>query len=329
MIYQILFFAAVCLSQRLSEEDYQTLFTEFITTYGKQYSTEDFFNRYNIFKTNVDKINRHNAGDHSWTQGVNQFSDLTGEEWQETYLGYNFEKRVSQPSGLLGQVHYEYDDSVDWTTKGAVTPVKNQGQCGSCWSFSTTGSLEGALQIATGKLTSLSEQNLMDCAGEYGNQGCNGGLMDDAFKYVKAKGLASEASYPYEEKDGHCKKEASVVSITGYEDVKEGDEDALKAAVTKGPVSVAIEADKSAFQSYKSGVLDSWFCGKKLDHGVLVVGYGTDSESGKDYWKVKNSWGADWGEEGYIRMVQGKNMCGIASQPSYPTGASAAAEPQF
>jgi len=328
MIYTTLFFALVVYATALTEEDYQTLFTDFIASFEKQYPTEDFFNRYNIFKNNVDKINRHNAGNHSFTMGINQFSDLTADEWSETYLGYNYVKREAKPSTQTGFGQVRFADELDWVSKGAVTPVKNQGQCGSCWSFSATGSLEGALQIATGKLTSLSEQNLMDCAGEFGNQGCNGGLMDDAFKYVKQNGLATEASYPYKEKDGHCEKEASVISISGYEDVTEGDEDALMTAINKGPVSVAIEADKSAFQSYKSGVLDSWFCGKKLDHGVLLVGYGT-SDDGKDYWKVKNSWGETWGEEGYIRMVRGKNMCGIASQPSYPTGAAPASKPQF
>merc|ERR1712070_1340603 len=208
-------------------------------------------------------------------------------------------------------------------SKGAVTPVKNQQQCGSCWAFSTTGSMEGAYQIASGKLESLSEEDLVQCD-HNGDQGCSGGLMDNAFTWVSENGICSESSYPYTSgsgRTGTCQKGCSpVVTITGHTDVPAMDEDALKAAVSKHPVSVAIEADKSAFQLYRSGVLDSSSCGTNLDHGVLVVGYGT--LDGKDYWKVKNSWGGSWGLDGYVLMAEGKNMCGIAQQPSYPTGAS-------
>ena len=218
-------------------------------------------------------------------------------------------------------------DDVDWTTKNAVTPVKNQQRCGSCWAFSTTGSVEGAYAIASGTLTSLSEQDLVSCD-HNGDQGCNGGLMDNAFKWIESNGLCTEDDYPYTSGSGitgTCKTTCKpAVTITGFTDVPQQDETALQSALAQQPVSVAIEADKSAFQLYKSGVLDSASCGTKLDHGVLAVGYGTDSASGKDYWKVKNSWGATWGESGYIRMVRGKNMCGIAMSASYPTGAKAA-----
>jgi hypothetical protein len=217
-------------------------------------------------------------------------------------------------------------DSVDWVTAGAVTPVKNQARCGSCWAFSTTGSVEGAYQIANKQLLSFSEEDLVQCD-HNGDQGCNGGLMDNAFEWIETNGLALESDYPYTSGSGttgtcdNAKKAKSAVTITSFKDVPTGDEDALKSAVAQQPVSVAIEADKSAFQMYKGGVLDSPACGKKLDHGVLIVGYGTDA--GKDYYKVKNSWGSSWGESGFLRMVQGKNMCGIAMQPSYPTGAKA------
>merc|ERR1719421_1001035 len=215
-------------------------------------------------------------------------------------------------------------DSVDWEAKGAVTPVKNQGQCGSCWAFSTTGSVEGAFQIAGNPLTSFSEQDLVSCASSSGNQGCNGGLMDDAFKWIESNGIASEASYPYTSGSGQtgtCKSSVTAVAkVTGFQDVAQGNEAQLKSSIQAAPTSVAIEADKSAFQLYKSGVFDSATCGKKLDHGVLAVGYGTDS--GKDYYKVKNSWGASWGQQGYILMVQGKDMCGIADSASRPTGAT-------
>merc|ERR1711964_898699 len=239
-------------------------------------------------------------------------------------LTYKAENKKANSAPLLDESNIA--DSVDWVAKGAVTPVKNQGQCGSCWAFSTTGSAEGAYQIATGKLLSFSEQELVDCAGSYGNQGCNGGLMDDGFKYLKAKGDEKEASYAYTAKTGTCnsaKQSAAdgvaAGAVTGLNDVTPQSCADLMAAVQKGPVSVAIEADQSGFQHYSSGVF-SGTCGTQLDHGVLVVGYGTDS--GKDYWKVKNSWGATWGQKGYILMAKGtkgkEGQCGIAHQPSYP-----------
>merc|ERR1719421_672171 len=220
-------------------------------------------------------------------------------------------------------------DSVDWVAKGAVTPVKNQGQCGSCWAFSTTGSVEGAFQIAGNPLTSFSEEDLVQCAGSSGNQGCNGGLMDNAFKWIESNGIATEASYPYTSgtgTTGSCKSSVTAAAkVSGFQDVAKGSESGLKSSIEAAPTSVAIEADKSAFQLYKSGVFDSSTCGKQLDHGVLAVGYGT--MDGKDYYKVKNSWGATWGQEGYILMVQGKDMCGIADSASRPAGATPYGDP--
>jgi len=216
------------------------------------------------------------------------------------------------------------DPVVDWRTKGAVTDVKDQGQCGSCWSFSATGSIEGAWQIAGHPLVSLSEQNLMDCSVAQGNEGCSGGLMDSAFDYVIANhGLDTEESYPYTAKNGVCKYSAanSAVNVTAYKDVPTKNETVLASFVSNyGPVSVGIDAAHSSFQLYQSGVYSDKACSQtQLDHGVLVVGYGHDDATNSDYWIVKNSWGTVWGQQGYMWMAKDtNNMCGIATLASIP-----------
>jgi cathepsin L len=319
----ILAIAGVAVASPVHEENYMFQFLQWYKQHNKVYERDSFGSRYAVFKKNLQFIEAHNAGNSSVRVGLNEFADMTNEEFGLKMKGYKHVERPlmrSKNVEVLSEANLA--DSIDWTTKGAVTPVKNQGQCGSCWSFSTTGSIEGANQIKTGNLVSLSEQELVDCAGSYGNQGCNGGLMDYGFEYAKAKGLCTEASYPYTAKDGSCQSSCTAaVTIGGYKDVTPDSETQLAAAVNMGPVSVAIEADKSVFQFYTSGVMTSSACGTQLDHGVLVVGYGT--ESGTDYWKVKNSWGATWGMEGYILLGRGDNgaagTCGIASQPSYPT----------
>jgi len=307
--------------------NYAMMFNNFKNSFGKFYNGDDEeAKRYEIFKANVDFIHDTNAQELSYKLGVNQFADLTAEEFGQAYTGFKQPATMWGDLPYLGRHNYSGNalaDSVDWTTKGAVTPVKNQGQCGSCWSFSTTGSLEGAWQIATSKSVSLSEQQFVDCD-KVADQGCNGGLMDNAFAYAEKNAICTEASYAYTGKDGTCKAGSCTVGIpkggvTGFKDVAKDDENALMEAVAKGPVSIAIEADLPTFQLYKSGVLGG-ICGSNLDHGVLAVGYGTDG--GKDYWKVKNSWGSTFGEAGYIRLLRGKSgagECGLLSgPPSYP-----------
>jgi len=222
--------------------------------------------------------------------------------------------------------------SVDWRTKGLVTDVKNQGSCGSCWAFSTVVSLEGQNAKKTGKLVSLSEQNLVDCVKneKLANQtdtccdGCKGGLMDFAFQYMidhQSGTIDTEASYGYKGVDRKCaySKANAGATITKYVDIPAGDEDALLDAVANvGPISVGVDAG-IGWQLYFGGVMGTLLCSSnpsKMDHGVAIVGFGTDG--GKDYWIVRNSWGASWGEKGYVRLVRGKNACGIANGASYP-----------
>jgi len=251
---------------------------------------------------------------------MNKFGDLNTEEFGKQMCGYKPALRTTAVTfGEEENMDSFVGAEVDWVKAGAVTPVKDQGQCGSCWAFSATGAIEGAVFVAKKTLTSVAEQQLVDCSGSEGNQGCNGGLMDYAFEYViKNKGIGSEASYKYTARDGTCKKVPSVSTIASYKDVPSGNEQALLVAVNSAPIAIAIEADQSCFQFYHSGILDDASCGTNLDHGVLLVGYATEAASGKDFWIVKNSWGASWGDKGYIKFIRGKNQCGLTLAASYP-----------
>lgn len=319
----------MCAAVVIGEPDYEGMWQRFKEDYKKEYpvnSNEAY--RFQIFKSNVDLIEKINSQNKSYSLGVNMFADLTWDEFSKTHLGYSH-------SGVLGKLpHVPFPnitagpDSIDWVQKGAVTPLKNQASCGSCWAFSTTGSIEGAYFVSSGKLVSLSEQDLVSCD-HNGDMGCLGGDMDRAFQWVSKNGICTEEDYPYTSgggQTGSCVKTCTPsVTLTGHTDVPPMNENALKAAVSQQPISVAIEADKDVFQHYKSGILDDPACGTNLDHGVLIVGFGT--QNGKDYWKVKNSWGASWGQSGYVLMARGRNQCGIAQQATYPTGVTAASGP--
>jgi len=321
------------------------LFNRFKAQYKKEYrDSAEEEHRLRAFRHNIADIISHNGMGHRWSKAINQFSDLTASEFKERHCSCFSEQDRRNLRARQNKRHKKHPktlqlalnsssstpSSIDWVAKGAVTNPKNQGSCGSCWSFSTTGAIEGAYYNKLGNLVSFSEQMLVSC--DSTNGGCNGGSMDLAFTWVKSNGLVTEEEYPYASSSGTApscstsKSSNPSVYVTKYHDVQSYSEKDLMAAVANGPVSVAIEADQSSFQSYSGGVLTS-SCGSNLDHGVLVVGYGTDN--GQKYWKIKNSWGSTWGEEGYIRIARGNNdndgagQCGVLSQPSYPEVESA------
>jgi cathepsin L len=307
-----------------TEKQYQNLFVQWMQQHGKSYNHEEFQHRYAIFKTNQAYVDRFNAENESMKLAMNHMGDLTNAEFRKIYLGV----KVPANTQLGGEAFVPEESqalpaSYDWRQKGAVSGVKDQGQCGSCWSFSTTGSTEGCHQISTKNLVSLSEQNLVDCSGSYGNMGCEGGLMTQAMQYIIANGgIDTESSYPYTAEDGTCQYSASNSGATlkNFKNVKQGDEGDLQKSVYQGPTSVAIDASQSSFQFYSSGVYNEPACStSQLDHGVLAVGWGNDP-SGGDYWIVKNSWGTGWGQNGYIWMSRNKsNQCGIATMATLPT----------
>jgi len=302
--------------------------------FEKVYETaEEELERMEIWLKNMAHIEAHNfeyaMGKHTYSLGMNHYGDMTSEEFVKIHNGFLHQEHKKR--GFQGGEPYldhmneniELPKEVDWRTEGLVTEVKDQGQCGSCWSFSATGALEGQMMKHFNKLPSLSEQNLVDCSRPEGNQGCNGGLMDAAFQYVKdVDGIDGEEFYPYEGRDdGPCRFDKShrEGDDSGFKMVPQGDEKALRHALAKvGPVSVAIDASNPSFQFYQDGVYYEPRCSpENLDHGVLAVGYG--EEDGQKFWLVKNSWSDQWGDGGYIKMARNKhNHCGIASYAVYP-----------
>lgn len=309
------------------EHNFWNNFLSFQEKFNKKYnSLKEFQERFEIYRENLQTIITHNSDPaQNFTMAVNKFTDLTPSEFKSIYiqgLDANYKsygcKSFSGTSAVA---------SIDWRTKNAVSSVKDQGQCGSCWAFSSTGAAEGAWAVSTGKLLDLSEQQVVDCATgiKYGSYGCNGGQMTGAFKYMISNGQCDDSTYPYtsgttQTQNDVCKICAPVVKFTSCSEVVSNDQISLKAAVLNQPVSVAIEADTRYFQSYSGGIITSSSCGTNLDHGVLVVGYG--EESGQKYWLVKNSWGSDWGIKGYVKILRSDStndagICGIAMTPAF------------
>jgi len=292
------------------------LFLAWSKKFGKTYSQDQQSEKLATFKYNANLINSHNAqyekGLQSYTMALNQFSDLSDDEFKAVHLS-EYKPTRDRKETVLDTSNVA--DSVDWRTKGAVTPIKDQGLCGSDWAFSTTGSLEGRWQIAGNNLTALSAQQLMDCSGPEGDESCLDGLEDWAFQYIlDNKGIGTEAGYPFKGMNEKCnavKEKQIVASIKGFTHTPKGNEAQLEAAIAQGPVSASVEAFDSGFKNYHSGNF-SGKCGEFLDHAVVVVGYT------KYYWIVKNSWGTTWGEAGYMRMSRAGNLCGIQNEALYP-----------
>jgi len=310
--------SAAVASAALIDSSVTSAFTNFMAEYGKTYSDVEFSTRLGIFAQNLERVNQMNkehillGGEAVF--GVTKFSDLTPEEFKAMYLTYQPSNSSAPRVNVV--LDGEPDTVVDWRTKGAVTPVKDQGQCGSCWAFSATEAIESYSFLNDGKLVALSAQQITSCDKTDG--GCNGGNTETAYGYVKkAGGIESSDDYPYHSGGGStgvCKFDSSkvAVKIAGYKSVSRGEAN-LKAALNNGPVSVCLAAE--AFQSYRSGILRS--CPGSVDHCVQAVGY--DDSNSPPYWTVRNSWATSWGEKGYIRIASGSDLCKISDDVTYPT----------
>ena len=310
---------AIVTSAFLTDVEHKAHFDKYIIKFNKTYTNDEKYWRFLTF------IKNHNS------DKLTKFMDMEAREFEKKMIDACY--LVPRPSHYYRtqfscipfkptKANMLLPESVDWRMSGAVTPVKNQGQCGSCWAFSATGAMEGAIAIGTGKLVSLSEQELVNCVKE--DHGCYGGSMDDAFEYARQHAICTEIEKPYMAYSETCPLSYEcdeAVLFNSCVDIQESNQEQLKEAVSQGPVSVAIQANNAIFQHYNGGIITDKSCGTQLDHGVLVIGYGEDT--GQKYWLVKNSWGADWGEDGYVRIGrtdsdEDPGVCGIAIQASFP-----------
>lgn len=307
-------------------------FSSFSSAFNKVYSTaEEQLQRNNIFegtKTQIDEFNKlYQSGKQTFLQSVNVFSDLLNEEFNKQLNGFgrNIKSTVPLTHKLFQKDETKpIPESINWVEKGGVTPVKYQHLCAGCWAFSAAAAIEGHNFVKTGKLHELSPQNLIDCCGSLGNTGCDGGILDIAFEYVKQNGINEYDTYPFENKTATCRYDSNSIAAKckGYISVPQGDEVALEAAVaTLGPVAVAVDAGKPSFQHYGDGVYYDPKCSNKpedMNHAVVLVGYGKE-QNGQKYWLLKNSYGTSWGKDGYFKLAKdAKNHCGVANFAVYP-----------
>lgn len=301
---------------------YERAFEQYRRSLNKDYSTADeYIYRLNIFANNLDTIEKHNKLSKSWKMGVNKFADISPEEFVASKLHLGEQGKASLKKSPVRYLRNRAPEAVDWTTKGVVADVKDQRSCGSCYAFSGLAAIESIFAINTTILQTLSVQQIVDCSNDYGNYGCGGGLRDCVMDYVIDRGICLEKDYPYVADEGACQKTCEPVTyakLAGHYTI-EPQEDQLEKVIAIQPPSVGI--DGSGIQFYKSGIFADEVCGSSgINHGVLAVGYG--EEDGVKYFKIQNSWGADWGESGYVRFarnVREGGLCRVAERVHVPT----------